>query len=723
MSFPCGSDPWLDARLRNIPLPPGMLARLHDTVDQLAAETETTAATGGAAAVEGPKLFRPNSPVPLGEVLSNEQMDRLLVDVGLPPGLVDRLERISRESRRRLRPRTVALAASVMLAVGVAYAWRATVFSILPDVGTGNIAIQQPEVPPTDQPSHLAGGTREADVPTIEFADTLPSPAIDELRWRLMQEANPSVYAPEGVVRGPAPVPLIAKQPVRSKHAIFASDRTLDQLPELETVAWDAGPRGVAVPLVAGYDLRFQSRFGQHPFVVPETHPRFRTLNIPLTSATSSYDLAWQQLAQGKLPAAHQVRVEDFLAAFDYQFAAAPAGAVALRTAGGPAPWSRQGTQLLQVGVQAGPLLPLPRRATKLIVVVDTSASMRREGRLAMVRRGLAELASALAAGDRLSLVSTSDTAQMVTDSAGRDQLTALLSAIEHLHVEDATNLGAGIELAAQAALAEPSDLPDQTCRVVVLTDALPQWEPAERDRLLQLAGELSTRGTTLDVIRVDCATPADRDVWQPLAEATGGDYRSLATFATIRQRLMELLEGRSQRIASDASLSITFNPKAVAAYRLLGHESPSLTGASPAPLKIDLHAGQSATALIELKLRPLGGDEIATAELTWQDPTSGEERRARQPITRLQFAKLFAESPLSLQTAALAAYTAELLRGSQFTGGKSLSSVWQLAEQGSPLVWQSSEVKALLAFVDAAERVRLRGSRARASSPSATGK
>jgi hypothetical protein len=538
MSFPCGSDPWLDARLRNVPLPPGMLARLHETVDQLA--TESAQGSGGDDV--GPKLFRPNQPVPIGETLSNEQMDRLLTEVSLPPGLLNRLERISQEPRRRVRPRTLALAASLLLALGVAYAWRATVFSLLPQGNIGEVAKRSDNPPAVDSANVVATSTIDRaidDEPEIEFTEPVANPAIDELRRQLMAEANVQLYAPAGIEKDPSSPSAVAESNP-SKAKIFAADRVLDQLPELESVEWDARPRGVAVPLLAEYDLRFQSRFGQHPFVVPAANKQLSTLRVPLVSSSESYELAWRQLAEGKLPAANQVRVEEFLAAFDYGFDPAAPGALALRTAGGPTPWSNGGTNLLQVGVQAGSALP---------------------------------------------------------------------------------------------------------------------------------------------------ATPDDT----------------------------------SGMVARNTSLTLTFNPQAVAAYRLLGHESRSLSGGNTAPLQVDFAAGQTATALIEVKLRPQGGNEIATVELTWKHPATGDELRTRQQITRLQFAKLFAESPLSLQTAALAGYTAELLRGSQFTAGsRSLASVRLLAEQCSPLVWQQADVKALLAFVEAAEKVRLRSGKSRGS-PAAT--
>src|ERR1700722_18541793 len=61
-----GSDPWLDARLRNVPLPVGMLARLSQV----------------------------GSP-------SDEQLDAVIRDVPVPEGLCQRLLQITDEPQRR----------------------------------------------------------------------------------------------------------------------------------------------------------------------------------------------------------------------------------------------------------------------------------------------------------------------------------------------------------------------------------------------------------------------------------------------------------------------------------------------------------------------------------------------------------------------------------------------------------------------------------------------
>jgi len=131
--------------------------------------------------------------------------------------------------------------------------------------------------------------------------------------------------------------------------------------------------------------------------------------------------------------------------------------------------------------------------------------------------------------------------------------------------------------------------------------------------------------------------------------------------------------------------LSVTFNPQAVLSYRLLGHESEVTAGR---PLEIpqtDFHAGQTATALYEIQLKPGGSKDVANVELIWQEPEGEWSQLIYRHVKRKQFASSLAKAPLSLQEAILVAQAAEVLRKSPFARGqdKSRSFGWVLQLAG----------------------------------------
>jgi Ca-activated chloride channel family protein len=703
MTAPFGSDPWLDARLRNVPLPAGMLARLK----QLGRATDESADASAS-----PKLFRPNQPVPIGPSITDDQMDALLGDVELPPELEKRLRRISQERRPRVGGRKLlAMAAALLVAASLSIAWKAGLIDRGHPEAPSDRALATNQAPPdlsiaASSPEEGVGGA------PVEFDDLLDlggdqetQQEIENLRWQLAKQANLPIYVPNDIaVPGPEAPPRL------DKKTVFASDRTHDRLPELETVAISEAPRGIIPPMVPGYDFRFRARYGQHPFVVPAMHKELQSLHVPLVTRSTNYLHAWQALADRKLLSDREVLVEELLAAVDYGFEPAAAGALRLAVAGGPSPLSVPGMKLLQVGVQAGSLIPTPRSGTSLAIMVDTSLSMRRGGRLAMVRRALADLVAQLGDDDRLTLISSSDESRPLVEAFGRKQLAGLLAAIKSLEPAEGTNLGAGLETAFAAAGSRTAT-ETRHRRVVLITDGLTDLPTGASQRIKQLVSNSAALGVSLDVLQVGVAPPDDADRLQAYAHAGNGELRVASDADSARFALLESLMGQSQTVAKEAALKITFNPKVVVRYRLIGHECVSLTGSTGAPIAVELRAGEAATALFEVQLNPKGGNDVATVVLSWMDPGAGALRSATQHVGQASFTRKFADEPASLQTATIVAGAAEVLRGSYFTGGnRSLAKVLDLASQASPAVVERPSMKSFLSFVTQAEKVRLRG-------------
>ena len=125
--------------------------------------------------------------------------------------------------------------------------------------------------------------------------------------------------------------------------------------------------------------------------------------------------------------------------------------------------------------------------------------------------------------------------------------------------------------------------------------------------------------------------------------------------------------------MAHAARLQVTFNPKSVLEYRLVGHESGDWDGLLPGPLEADFHEGQTATALFEVRLAPHGPNDLASVDLTWYAPDGSKTlagktaKTARMTVERKHFAASLTSSAPSLQEAAAVCYTAEVLRHSPF--------------------------------------------------------
>jgi Ca-activated chloride channel homolog len=687
-----GSDPWVDARLRNVPLPVGMLSRLS-------------------------QIGNP----------SNDDVDAALREVPLPAGMLDRLQRIARTPRRRVAWRELSLAASVLLAVGVGY------ISLVASFLTSTYPPERREPQIASQATTAAGLSAEdlaaGDNIALGPADLAGSERNDD--W---EDADLSPAAPYAVADDPVaddamlgmndfrPLPLPGVRYPRPRNLPFAFHGEFDHLPDLEMISRPA-QRGLRAPLGPGYDLLYQIKTGQRPFVSPAAHPALSSALIPLGQETTSFRLAQQYLAQGRWPAVEDIRIEDFLAALDDLYPPAESKLV-IRTAAGPAPFGEPGLRLLEVGVQAGRIADPAREAVDLTIAVDTSASMRHGARLAIVRQAIRRLAGDLAASDRVTLIGFSDYAQLLlenvsagsgVDLATRDRW---LAAIDALRPDNATNVGAGIELASTTIRRAGAEPGRRRC-LVLLSDGLAELDTDANQQVKSLLGGLSSEGVKLDVVDVS----GDREISPPLAElaeAGAGRARRAVDANEIAALLADALAGAPQTVSHSTALKVTFNPQVVHSYRLVGHATTTITGPASAATQVDLRAGSQATGLFEVWLQPGGGDDVATAELTWHEPGGSAAGHLTQRISRLQFAKSFAESPLSLQAAAIAAETARMLRGHGALPGRSstrlqdLARLEDMAAQAHPRLSESESFRQLVELIAQAAKVHSGGATVR---------
>jgi hypothetical protein len=163
---------------------------------------------------------------------------------------------------------------------------------------------------------------------------------------------------------------------------------------------------------------------------------------------------------------------------------------------------------------------------------------------------------------------------------------------------------------------------------------------------------------------------------------------------------------GLRRTMAQGATLTVTFNPKVVQAYRLVGHATSTLTGPVPSVTRVDLAAGSELSGLFELWLKTDGGNDVASLELAWHEPNSSAERHLAGRIARPQFAKSFGDAPASLQAVALAAETARVLR-SHAAPGRGLGRVLDLAAEVKPQLRQEPSFGELVQLAAQAEKVR----------------
>lgn len=680
-------DAWLDGRLREVPAPPGLWQRLRQ--------------------------------IP---VASDRELDAALRDVPVPRHLQARLERFGRRRARLMQVGQTALATSLVIAIGLCYVGAMLGFGLtvyrLPGAppprlisqATLRLVFEPPEVRQVgqDHDGETAGAFDPGETSGLDTAQLAPNaPEFTLVAYRppphsVLSEMRQFFAGPDN----PSGLDPTEDRLLAEWRVLFAPG-VAGALPELEEPP-ALVRKGVQVPLIDGVDARCLIQTGFNPFISPSAHTRLQSFVVPLAADTSSYDLAREFLRQGRLPPPDQLRTEEFLAAIDYGLPCPEDEAMGLHMMGGPSPFWPGNRWLLQVGVRGREIPDGDRPGTHLTLAVDVSASMGREGRLEIVRRAVRRLGQRIAPEDRISLVTFSQHARLIAEDMGREANHRLHAAIDSLALADSTDMVAGLRQAYAVAYRK---LGDQECanRVVLLTDALTSFDHVTAQRLQERLAEPVARGITLHIIRLRGEERYGQvnAALAGFAHAGGGTVHWVTNTDQLVSVLRGILTGKPQLVAREAGLKVTFDPRSVAAYRLLGHEVADV----PAEAEVDFYAGQTAVALFEVQLKPTAKSEVAAAELTWRDPSTGQPGVLTRRIRRGQFALTMTTAALSVQAAAVAAEAAEVLQRSPFVQRGSMAAclarVSERARYLDPRLCESPAIEELVQLLKQAQTIR----------------
>ncbi|MCY2995372.1 MAG: DUF3520 domain-containing protein [Planctomycetota bacterium] len=705
----CEFDQRLDSQLRQGPTPVGLLDRLRDIAALSDVELDYRLRD---------VLLPAGLAKRLQQVVADEALDEWLRDVPLPVSVLVRARRVTQRSGRSWLARWT-LAASLLLTVSAGY------FGAL----AGLLTALRPQGPDAWSVVVLDNGPlqlvspRETDVAIVASpgADDPPASAdllaTTEPEVVLRSDGQALAFGPAGRLFTEIPVQWDpwSNWLLKRWGVLGFAHRESQPLPELKTLPMLAA-RGLEVSLERGFDREFLYSRGLNPPAFTALEKPAAVITPPLSSDTGSFDLTRRLVAAGRWPEAQEVRVEDFVAAAPCRFAPAAPGTLAIRTAAGPSLFNPVADGLLQVAVTAGPAARRTLPATCLTVALDISESMAWGGRLELIRGGLEAFTQHLGPADRFSLILFREEALRAVDEARHDDVEQLLRIFDQLQAQGAVNLCEGLQQAVAAALEGAADRHQAQRLVLVTSNADLLTEPMVA-KLRPMLSEARDQGLGLQVL--DVSGEAESATLTNLIQAAGGAVRQVRSAADVRWALVETLTGDLSLAATAASLQVEFNPKAVAAYRLIGHEATAWGGLLPGGTTADLHVGEAAAVLFELWLYPQGGDDLAVAKLQWQDPrTSTTHHVATQRISRVQFATTFAGAPLSLQAAALAAETGEIFRQAydfevSLAGAfryrpkpRSLHDVLVAADRVSPALAERSEFRRFQAVLEQAARL-----------------
>ncbi len=638
-----------DARARD-----EAIARALAEFDRMAATGQEHAGQGGAAAEKAPQ----GSPA-----LPRPKEDRPL-KAGFLNGVLSMLHRLSR------RPLLAGTASAAALFAGLVL--------ILPL--SERITPGLPPVPPPSQ-TPAASPAPEAAPSGAPVAPAAEAPVAGEAASGL-----PPLPAAE-----PAPAP--ADTPATAPPSVDASaavreDRARTGSGPAAADTGMAAPPALAAPAFAPElaPLPPPSWDGESWANAPE-NPVQVTAEVPVSTFSVDVDTAsWaairSSLAMGMLPDPEQVRIEEMVNYFPYDYPApGPGQAFATTIAVMPTPWN-PGTQLVTIGLQGAQPAITDRPPLNLVFLVDTSGSMEAPNKLPLLKQSLALMLPELRPEDRIAIVAYAGSAGVVLEPTAASERARILDVLDHLIASGSTAGGEGLALAYR--MAEDMAGEGRLGRILLATDGdfnVGINDPAELKSFVERQRE---KGIYLSVLGFGRGNLNDATM-QALAQNGNGTASYIDTLAEARKVLVDQLTGALFPIADDVKVQVEWNPARVAEYRLIGYETRALRREDFNNDRVDageIGAGLQVTAIYEVTppdspallndpLRygapaageSVGPDEMGFLRLRWKAPGETVSQLVETPIT--------GQEPATTESrfAAAIAGFGQLLRHSAYTG------------------------------------------------------
>jgi Ca-activated chloride channel family protein len=424
------------------------------------------------------------------------------------------------------------------------------------------------------------------------------------------------------------------------------------------------------------YDV-FYDDYGENPFRDTEID---NLSTFALDVDTGSYTIIRRYLADGYLPPAEAIRVEEFVNFFDYRYPHPEQSAFALHLEGGETPFV-QGDRysVLRVGVQGYTIADEDRKDAVLTFVIDVSGSMDLENRLGAVKRALESLINNLRPADKVGIVIYGSAARQLLEPTPVSEKGAILDAIHGLAPGGSTNAEAGLILGYQ--LANRAFDPDAINRVILCSDGVANVGNTGPESILESIRGYADEGITLTTVGFGMGNYNDV-LMEQLANKGDGFYAHVDTQKEAERLFVHDLTGTLQIIALDAKIQVDFNPEVVQLYRLIGFENRAIADEDFRDDSVDageIGAGHSVTALYEVKLAEDASGRIATVALRWEDPETHEVTEISETLDIVDLAKDFEETRPSFQLAVYVAEFAQILKESPWAEEHTLAGLAEM--------------------------------------------
>ena len=391
----------------------------------------------------------------------------------------------------------------------------------------------------------------------------------------------------------------------------------------------------------------------------------FSTFSLNVSDV--SFQLAAASLERGQMPDATSIRSEEFINAFDYRDPEAAAGQpLAFASERARYPFA-QNRDLLRFSIKTAVAGRAGGRALNLVLLLDTSGSMERADRVAIIREALRVLATQLRPADTVSIVTFARTARLWADGVGGDSAGAIFDRVGGITPEGGTNLEEAMRLA--YATARRHYLANGMNRVVLLTDGAANLGNVSAAALKEKVEAQRRQGIALDCFGIGFEDYND-DLLEQLSSHGDGRYAFLNAPADAAQEFAAKLAGALQVAAQDVKVQVEFNPQRVISYRQIGYAKHQLTKEQFRDNTVDaaeIAAQEAGNALYTVETKADGVGPIATVRVRYKVPGTSDYRERSWNVEYTGNAPALERSSAAMRLAATVSAFSEWLAASPF--------------------------------------------------------
>lgn len=288
-------------------------------------------------------------------------------------------------------------------------------------------------------------------------------------------------------------------------------------------------------------------------------------------------------------------------------------------------PW-KQGNQLLFLQFEAPTIALTDIPPSNLVFLIDISGSMDKPNRLPLLQSAFKLLINNLRECDTITIVTYGGGVGIALAPTGGVHKAIIKNAIDSLSAGGDTPGSGAIQLAYQ--MAKKTMIPGGNNRVILATDGDFNVGQSSEKELEDLIMRYQETGIYLTCLGVGMGNYKDSKL-ESLSKKGNGNFAYIDQIREAEKVMVTEFTKNIFAVANDASISIRFNPKTVASYRLIGFDNKKTAIEDSTSILEggEIGSGHSIMAIVEITptgdSNTLHDQSIASIQLKYKEPSS----------------------------------------------------------------------------------------------------